>query len=179
VVGKNAVTLPTGSYYFDHVETIGLAHFVVDGVVALYLDGSLDAVGAELVEIKPGAQLDLYVSGAVRTVGALKLGDDPSALRLYVGGKDASVLSVGLQEIAGAIYAPTAEIAFVGDTTIHGALFGKDLAGVGLFSIDYTQPSAPGQNQCPPATPPGTPGTPTPGNPGTPPAPGTGTQPVN
>lgn len=148
-VGAESVTLPTGSYYFDHVETVGRAHFVVDGVVALYLDGSLDAVGDELVELKPNATLDLWVAGAVRTVGRLAFGGDPSAVRLYVGGAGGgAVLSVGLQELSGAIYAPTARVAFVGDTTIHGALFAHDLDGVGLFSIDYAAPQAPPPAQC-------------------------------
>jgi hypothetical protein len=151
-IGLTKVHLPTGSYYFDHVETIGATHFVADGVVALYLDGSLDAVGAEWIEISPTATLDLYVSGQVRTVGALAVGSDPSALRLYVGGKDAAVLSVGFQAIAGMIYAPTATVAFVGDTNIHGALFAKDLEGVGLFTIDYSAAQAPTPSQC---TPPG------------------------
>ncbi|HWE27739.1 MAG TPA: hypothetical protein VHB97_07045, partial [Polyangia bacterium] len=34
-VGIQDVLLKTGSYYFDHVATVGRAHFVVDGVVAL------------------------------------------------------------------------------------------------------------------------------------------------
>jgi hypothetical protein len=147
-IGVQQVALSTGSYYFDHVETIGLAHFVVDGVVALYLDGSIDAVGAEWIEVKPGATLDLYVSGAVRTVGALGLGSDPSSVRLYVGGKDAAVLSVGLEELSASIYAPTAQVAFVGATLIHGSLFAHDLDGVGLFAIDYAAPQAPTPGQC-------------------------------
>lgn len=148
-VGAEEVTLTTGSYYFDHVETVGRIHFVIDGVVALYLDGSLDTVGDGLVELKPNATLDLYVSGGVRTVGRLALGSDPSALRLYVGGNGGgAVLSVGLQTLFASIYAPTARIAFVGDTTIHGALFGHDLDGVGLLSIDYAAPQAPSPGQC-------------------------------
>jgi hypothetical protein len=151
-VGLSAITLSTGSYYFDHVETIGAIKITIDGVVALYLDGSLDTVGAEQFDVKPNATLDLYVSGAVRTVGALGLGSDPASVRLYVGGANAAVLSVGLQELSAMIYAPTAQIAFVGATLIHGAVFGRDLDGVGLLTLDYTAPAAPNPNQC---TPPG------------------------
>ncbi len=158
VVGKNEVTLTTGSYYFDHVETVGLLHFTIDGVVALYIDGSLDAVGAENVALKPGATLDLYVSGAVRTVGKLDLGSDPSAVRLYIGGGGGGALvTVGEQTLSAAIYAPTARVAFVGDTTIHGALFAHDLDGVGRLAIDYSAPQAPAPGQC---------GTPSGGSPG-------------
>jgi hypothetical protein len=149
-VGPSDVVLTTGSYYFDHVATVGHSRFVVDGIVALYLDGSLDVVGRELVELKPNAQLDLWVSGAVATVGQLELGTDPSALRLYVGGAGGALLSVGQQSIAGAIYAPTAEITFVGDTAIHGALFGRDLAGVGRLTLDYASPQPPPPSQCTP-----------------------------
>jgi hypothetical protein len=173
-VGKSDVTLPTGSFYFDHVETVGSAHFSINGVVALYLDGSIDAVGKEQFTLAAGATLDIYVAGAVHTVGSLTLGSDPSLVRLYVGGNDAAVLSVGAQDLSATIYAPTAQIAFVGDTTIHGALFGKNLAGVGKLSIDYSAPQAPSPAQCPPT---GTPApTPTP-NPGTP-APGSNPGPI-
>ena len=152
VVGDNEIQLTTGSYYFDHVETVGRAHFVIDGVVALFFDGSLDAVGKELVELKPGATLDLYVAGALRTVGELALGSDPSSVRLYVGGAGGALLTVGAQQLSAMIYAPTAHIAFVGDTEVHGALFGRDLAGVGRLTIDYSAPQAPNPGQC------GTPG---------------------
>ena len=152
-VGASSLTLPTGSYYFDHLETVGQARFTIDGVVALYLDGSIDAVGAEQFQLAAGATLDVYVSGAVRTVGSLTLGADPSALRLYVGGGAAALISVGIQDLAATIYAPTAQIAFVGDTTIHGALFGKSLLGVGQLAIDYFAPAAPPATQCPPAPP--------------------------
>ncbi|HEX4461682.1 MAG TPA: hypothetical protein VIA18_27065, partial [Polyangia bacterium] len=149
-IGASSITLPTGSYYFTDVENIGATRFVIDGIVALYLDGSLAQVGAEQLQLSAGAQLDLYVAGSVASVGALSVSGDPSAVRLYVGGAGAAVLSVGVEELDGAIYAPTAEIAFVGAAKIHGAVFGKSLAAVGLLDVDYVAPTAPPANQCTP-----------------------------
>jgi hypothetical protein len=156
-IGVTDLTLPTGSYYFGDVGTIGLARLHITGAVSVYVDGDLDSIGAERIKLDPGATLDLYVAGVVRTVGYLNAGDaaQPAAFRLYVGGADQLTLSVGFQKFSGAIYAPKATIAYVGDTIIEGGLFAKDLVGIGNLEIAAAQPSAPPSTTC---NPPGNPG---------------------
>jgi hypothetical protein len=152
-IGVTDLHLPTGSYYFTDLDVIGLTRLHIDGAVALYIDGDLDAVGADRIALAPGATLDLYVSGAVRTVGWLGAGDpsNPSAFRVYIGGAHDLTLSVGAQTFAGSIYAPLSTIAYVGDTRIEGGLFAKQLYGVGVLRIDAAQPSAPPPSTCAPA----------------------------
>ncbi|HET6614136.1 MAG TPA: hypothetical protein VFG83_19190 [Kofleriaceae bacterium] len=143
-IGDTEVTLATGSYYFDGVTTVGRTRFVIDGAVALYIDGAIETVGQELFSLADGATLDLYVSGAVATVGQVVSDTGAgSQFRLYVGGDDPVLVSVGQQIFRGNIYAPTAQVAYVGDTTIDGALFARNLAGVGRLNINYASPDAP------------------------------------
>jgi hypothetical protein len=154
-IGVTDLHLQTGSYYFTDVDTIGLARVHIDGAVALYIDGDLDSVGAEKFSLAQGATLDLYVSGAVRTVGSLGAGDpsNPSAFRLYVGSANDLTLSVGYQRFSGSIYAPLATIAYVGDTIVEGGLFARQLYGVGALFVDAALPGNPPSSTCnlPPA----------------------------
>jgi hypothetical protein len=138
-VGVSDVRLEAGSYYFEDAETVGVTRFTVAGPVALYVDGAIDAVGVESFAIEPGGSLDLFVAGGIRTVGWLDAGgaSDPEAFRLYLGGADAVLLSVGQQLFRGSIYAPEAVVAYVGDTTVIGSLFAREVDGVGRLEIGY------------------------------------------
>jgi hypothetical protein len=149
-IGVAELHLPTGGYYFTGVATVGFAKIFVDGAVSLYVDGDLDEIGAEKIMLAPNATLDLYVSGAVRTVGYLGAGDpaNPSAFRLYVGSASQLTLSVGFQRFAGSIYAPLATIAYVGDTIVEGGLFAHQLYGVGALHIDASLPQSPAPGTC-------------------------------
>lgn len=149
-VGDQALVLSSGTYYFDRIETVGQTRVRVEGAVALYIGERIEQVGAETFSLEPGASLDLYVAGGVGSVGALELGDqaDPSAFRLYVGGRDSVLLGVGAQRIHGLIYAPEAQVEYVGDTRIDGGLFAGALSGVGRLSIDGSLPQPTAQSSC-------------------------------
>ncbi len=161
-LGDSELKLSSGKYFFDHVGQVGKMVITVEGTVALYLDGDLDSVGAEWITLKPGATLDLYVSGSVRSVGHLALGDaaQPAAFRLYVGGSQPLLVGVGNAELLGAVYAPTAVISYVGRTVVRGGLFGKTLQSAGYLELSYQRPAPtlPSQQLCPPK---GTPAAPT------------------
>jgi hypothetical protein len=143
-VGSSELVLPTGSYFFEDVSAVGRVRLIADGAVAIYLDGNLDAVGRQQIEVNDGATLDLYVSGQVRTVGNVTAGEGSgSDFRLLVGGDDSVLVSVGRQDFHGAIYAPEAQVGFVGDTTINGSLLARSLASVGDLKIRYSSPGLP------------------------------------
>ena len=174
-VGVQNVTLDTGRYYFQNVSNIGAGVLDIRGNVSIYIDGSLDEIGAQAIKIDDGASLDLYVSGAVRLVGFTPIGDRqaPSSFRLYVGGSDGLVVGAGLQEFFGSIYAPKAEIALAGLTTVWGSLFAKDVVEAGILTINHG-------GAIPPCTPPVTETLPPEGNetPGTTPPPPPPTMPM-
>jgi hypothetical protein len=147
-VGLRVLTLPSGSYYVDDARTVGALDIVITGSVKLYVAGQLDSVGLEHFHIQDGGELDLYVSGGLRTVGLTAAGSvrDPSRLRIYVGGTAPVLVSVGAQVFFGAIYAPQAQVTYVGATHIVGSLFARTLHGVGALVIEHgdTGPSDPG-----------------------------------
>jgi len=149
-VGVNRLDLGSGSYYFDEFAAVGDTQVLIDGAVAIYVEGDLAAVGQQSFHITNGSTLDLYVSGTVATVGNATLGDadDPSAFRLYVGGKGSMSLGVGNTTFNGAIYAPEAVLSYVGDTQIRGAIFAKELNAVGRLTLGYAPPREPGDD-CP------------------------------
>ena len=149
-MGQTDVTLPTGSYYFDKVEFVGSSKVTIQGAVALYIDGRLQTVGQDRFNVPAGSTLDLYVSGGVEQVGSTSLAaGDPGSFRLYVGGTTPVLVGVGQQRISGLIYAPTADLKFVGDTEIDGAVFAKTLDGVGRFTIRHASVTPPPPGVCP------------------------------
>lgn len=160
VIGLHQITLKTGRYYLKGVKTLGAVRLKIEGIVALFIDGNIDTIGAEQIALGPNATLDLYVAGSLRTIGLASLGaqKNPSAFRLYVGGADPVIVSVGAQAFFGSIYAPRAKVGFIGGTFIEGSLFADRLDGIGILKIRYHAPQPPPPSDCPPpGTPPGTP----------------------
>ena len=138
-IGVQRLVLDTGRYYFKGVHNIGAGVLDIRGNVAIYLDGSLDEIGAQAIKLESGATLDLYVSGAVRLIGFSPLGDrqSPSSFRLFIGGSDRVSVGAGLQEFFGSIYAPTADLAFAGVTVVWGSLFAKQVVDAGVLTINH------------------------------------------
>jgi len=144
-VGDSEIHLATGSYYVTSAQLVGDTTIYVDGRVALFVDGSLEAVGSARWVIAHGAALDLFVSKDADFVGDLVAGaeSDPEAFRLYVGGDAATV---GTSTFYGSLYAPRANVSYVGDTTIVGSIFARNIDGVGTLTIDYGKPLTPPQS---------------------------------
>ena len=134
----------------------GTNRFMMKGHVSLYLDGNLESIGAAWIRLENGGMLDLYVSGSVRQIGHLDLGNkwDPSAFRLYIGGGDKGTINIGNQIYNGAIYAPNAEIEYIGNTQIRGAITAKRLTGIGNLEIGYAAPECPVEDPDPTPPPP-------------------------
>jgi hypothetical protein len=136
-IGATEVRLSGGRYVFEDIQTIGAIRFVIEGAVQMYLDGDLEVIGAQQFKLKSGATLDRFVAGSVKTTGAVERGADasPSSFRLYVGGKDAMVVTAGAQRFRGMVYAPEAEMSFAGATDVEGSLFAKNLRYAGLLTV--------------------------------------------
>ena len=142
-VGFTKLALETGTYYFPgSVKSIGYEHITVKGAVAMYIDGSLDQIGADVFDIADGSTLDLYVRDTVKTIGYVSLGDakNPSAFRLFVGGGDGISLAIGDQVFHGSIYAPNASLKYIGNTVVEGALFANTFTGIGNLQVNSALP---------------------------------------
>lgn len=140
-VGEHALTLGSGSYFFERIAAVGQHTLTVDGAVALYVGGAFDAVGQTRIALTPGSTLDLYVDGDVTMVGdsSFGAGAGPGAVRLYVAG-ERNVSLVGGQTVVGSVYAPAADLDLVGDSTFEGALFARNVTGVGKLQVTFAAP---------------------------------------
>jgi len=141
-IGKAALVLNSGSYYFANKKSIGYVKITINGAVNIYVDGDLDAIGYDRFKITSGSVLNLYVSGNVRTIGHMVYGNKhhPSAFRLYIGGNKTATLQVGNQVFYGSIYAPWSRLAYVGRTRIEGSLVAGTLESVGLLELYFSRP---------------------------------------
>ncbi len=149
--GSAAMTLKTGRYILGDVSKVGRLDLTIDGAVALFIDGSLDAVGLDQFKVGPGSTLDVYVRGDVRKVGRFNVGReaDLGAVRLYIGGANpVSFDLTGRQDMTAMIYAPTADMQLTGSTHIKGSLFVKSLVGTGRLEIGHAAPAQPDIDTC-------------------------------
>jgi len=155
-IGAARLELTTGSYYLTDLASVGATFVSVTGHVSLHLDGNLEQIGAAWIKLETGGMLDLYVSGSVRSIGHLDLGNkwDPSAFRLYIGGGEKATINIGNQIYNGAIYAPNAVIAYIGNTQIRGAITAKQLTGIGNLELGYAAPQCPVDDPDPTPPPP-------------------------
>ena len=140
-VGDLTLSLGSGAYYLSSFETVGTTTLAIDGAVALAIDGALQSVGTTRFTLTKGSTLDLYLKDGIEGVGDSLFGADaaPGSVRLYVAGSKALQL-VGQQKVVGAIYAPQADVEVVGDTTLEGGLFARNVEGVGALTVSFAAP---------------------------------------
>lgn len=152
-IGERSLTLGSGSYVFEGVETVGAHTLTIDGAVALFVKGDFETVGATHVALTPGSTLDLYVDGDLDLVGdsSFGAGASPGAVRLYVAGQR-KLGFVGSQKVVGSLYAPASDLDLVGDSTFDGSLFVRNVDGVGRLAITFAgqKVAEPGDELCKP-----------------------------
>lgn len=145
-VGAGQLTLTTGRYLLPSFEAVGASTLEIRGAVALYVPGDVKLVGGTKLEVTAGSTLDLYVGGSLQSVGALfTQPPQPGAVRLYVAG---GYQAVGQQALALSVYAPKADLQFVGDTVIEGSVLARSLSAVGRLDVSYAAPVTPDSTIC-------------------------------
>ncbi len=156
-LGVGQITLPTGSYYFHDVTHLDVGKINIQGSVSVYFDGTSINVGVGQFSVAAGSSLDLYIGGSLTTAGGVALGDysHPEKFRLFVGGAGSTVATAGEQAWSGLIYAPQADIEFVGATEVHGAVFANSLTWGGALDVSYIGGVLSAGSSCP--TPPAPP----------------------
>jgi hypothetical protein len=130
------VALSCGRYFVNGIQG-GTIALDVTGRVALFVQGDLSITGRLAINLSPGAELDLFVSGNVLLMGMATFGapNSPAHVRLYVGGTSfelAASVTVGVNA-----YAPNAVVALASSLEMWGALFAKALQFSGNFAIHY------------------------------------------
>lgn len=143
--------LPCGRYYLDRVYGTGALTIRLSGRTALFIAGDASLQGDFTVELAPGAELDLFVSGNVLAASSFVLGsaEAPSMARLYVGGTGTLQLS-GAAVSAGNIYAPRAELVAAGGLELYGSAFVRRVSSTGPIVIHYDRAVSRVGEECPP-----------------------------
>ncbi len=143
-IGHQDIKLTAGEYYApDGSAFIGNAFLRIEGAVRLYVDGDVDTVGNRMIFLSEGAELDLYIAGSVRTVGNFmanvpKHHAASKAVRFYIGGeKPVQLATVGNEMFWGAVYAPKADVEFIGNLMVFGSLFARNIRGIGNIMVLY------------------------------------------
>jgi hypothetical protein len=104
--------LPCGRFYLSRIQASGGAAVTLraTGRTALFIGGNVTLDGLLTVEVQPGAELDLFVTGNLNLRGDARLGDAtrPGALRLYLASLGAVNLASGV--LAGNLWAPGSDL---------------------------------------------------------------------
>lgn len=139
VVGVGVeIELPCGRFYLDAIGGLGGITLRLDGHTAIFVDGDVEAIGALDVVLGPRGELDLFIAGDLKTIGAGSFGDRrrPAASRIYVDG-DGEVALTGAAEFVGNLYAPGSRITSIGAAFVHGSIFGREIEIPGALSVVY------------------------------------------
>ena len=67
------VSLSSGRYYFGGAqELLGATQINIEGHVELYVEGDIESVGALNIILGPAAELELWLSGTIASVGNIR-----------------------------------------------------------------------------------------------------------
>lgn len=126
------LTLPCGRVYLTGIAGRGDVTVHVNGMTAIFIDGSIGLAGNLLFDIVPGAELDVFVrDDAAVVLGQLTLAkqEHPSAGRIWIGGS--RPIGPLPTPWVGMLYAPHASVSaspLVG-LTVYGAIFAASFSG--------------------------------------------------
>jgi hypothetical protein len=136
VAGADQWTLSCGRIYLSQISGVGNLVIHVTGMVALFIDGSINLVGSLSFDVASGAEIDVFVKGDLNVQGALSLAskDRPAAGRLWVGGKNAITLP---SPWIGNLYAPQAHVSATVGLEVWGSIFVGDFAGGAYASFIF------------------------------------------
>lgn len=133
------ITLPCGRYYFDGIVVNNPATLRLQGRTVLAIDGNIDMSGPLTIELAPGAELDMFVTGTVFLNNAATIGSQtsPKSTRIYIAGND--VTMTGQLALSANFYLPNAVFNITNDLEMWGALFAKQISSSGRVKVHYDE----------------------------------------
>lgn len=129
------LALPCGRYYVESISGASDIQLLIDGQVALFVDGDIALEHSLTVTVMSGA-LDLIVAGNVTIADALAAGDQTAPVRLYAGGSGTLDLSRNA-EVGGLVYAPRAELLVRESLRTWGPIFVRRISSDGQLNVHY------------------------------------------
>jgi hypothetical protein len=156
LAGPSRLELPCGRFYLDRIGGAGALTISVRGRAALFVDGDISLESTLIVEVIPGGELDLFVSGALVAQERFTIGspDRPARARLYFGTTGSLQISGGAL-IAANVYAPTAELSASAPIEVFGSLFVRRLNTSADLTIHYDAAILTAAADCPAPSPAG------------------------
>ncbi|HRI65725.1 MAG TPA: hypothetical protein PK156_15865 [Polyangium sp.] len=133
------ITLPCGRYYFDGIVVNNPATLRLQGRTVMAIDGNIDMSGPLTIELAPGAELDMFVTGTVFLNNAATIGSQssPKSTRIYIAGND--VTMTGQLALSANFYLPNAIFNITNDLEMWGALFAKKISSSGRVKVHYDE----------------------------------------
>jgi len=138
--------LGTGNYQMTQLNMSGKENMIVTGHAKLYVTGDILMSGQTVIEIAPGASLELYVGGASATIagnGLINHNNTADTFTYYGLPNNASLSVSGNGQFTGAIYAPNADFSMDGggNNTIDfiGASVTRTVTMNGHFNFHYDE----------------------------------------
>jgi hypothetical protein len=151
IEGDLTLELPCGRFYLGEVRGDGAGTVTVraTGRTALFVGGNLTLGQDLVVEVAPGAELDLFVAGNIQVSGRVTLGDPtrPRALRLYVASGGSIALPSG-STLAGNLHAPRADIASSASLEVYGALVANRVNSADAVTVHHDRAVADASDAC-------------------------------
>jgi hypothetical protein len=128
-----SLELPCGRFYQTAIgaSAVGLH---VTGRAALFVAGDVTPAGPFTIDLEPGAELDLFVAGALvsaETVAATRA----SGLRLYV---DQAIQLSGGAELRANVYGRS-QVEVSAPVVLYGSLFAKRLVSSASITVHYDE----------------------------------------
>jgi hypothetical protein len=141
--------LPCGRYYLDRIQGAASLTIRATGRVALFVGGTLTYSGPLTIALDPGAELDLFVTGAVNLPATLSFGDParPSALRIWWAAGGSIFIPYGAQWSAN-LYAPSADLAVDTPLDLYGSAMVLHLNNSAPLNIHYDRAIAAAATTC-------------------------------
>jgi hypothetical protein len=132
-----ALTLECGRYYFEGIDVGGTTTLHLTGRTAIFVKGDFKATSLLTLQLDPGAELDLFVTGNIVINGASDFGSKnaPARIRLYVGGTEITLVS--LATLGANIYARRATVTANGTLSVWGSLYANRVDITTLADFHY------------------------------------------
>jgi hypothetical protein len=137
----NGRTLTSGTYRVSSVNLSGSGIGTINGNVTLYVTGSVTVSGSAKIVILPGGSLTVYVSGSINISGGGIVNQtlNPHTLIIYGTSTCTSANYSGGCALYGSIYAPRANTAISGGSSIYGSVVGGSVTISGGATVHYDE----------------------------------------
>jgi hypothetical protein len=138
--GNNNQTINPGTYSLLGFSANGNNNVTINGDVTLIIHGSLAMSGNSGITIPNGSSLKIYVTGSFNLQGNGLVNNTGKPEKCQIFSSSTSETKFGgNHQFHGAIYAPSSDVSFVGNSDAFGSFIGKTFTNTGNGNIHYDE----------------------------------------